>query len=137
MWPGAFAAFYMLLLRYTAARALEYAGCPLGLTVDTWGGRPSSLPSSLSFPPSCIHFCVCHGCVHAAVPPPLLRPALPLQHLSVAVGALITERSRELLSAGAPASPQWLSAATQLFLALDVFKYGHLDLEGAGRSCLI
>ncbi len=48
------------------------------------------------------------------------------------VGALMRERSRSLLTdPHLDVTPDWLAIATHLFLALDVFKFGHLDLDGA------
>jgi hypothetical protein len=56
-----------------------------------------------------------------------------LQGLSAVVGAIMTARSADLARRGTIAdisvSPAWLAAATRLFLALDIFKFGHLDLD--------
>lgn len=55
------------------------------------------------------------------------------QGLSAVVGAIMTARSAELVRRGViadiPVTPMWLAAATRLFLALDIFKFGHLDLD--------
>jgi hypothetical protein len=55
------------------------------------------------------------------------------------VAALVLERGQELarvgLLYGVSLSPDWLGLATHLFLALDMFKWGHLDLDGAFICC--
>ena len=57
------------------------------------------------------------------------------------VGALISERSRQLLAQLSrdrfEGGAEWITAATQLFLALDVFKFGHLDLDSALRAVVL
>lgn len=57
-----------------------------------------------------------------------------VQDLNTVVAALVLERGQELarvgLLYGVSLTPDWLGLATHLFLALDMFKWGHLDLDG-------